>query len=94
MESMTIMPQTKTTDSIKTYITQHFFAARKRRLKASDPLLQSGIIDSMGILDLVGYLETSFEISILDDDLLPENFDSIETIATFVEKKQRQNQLL
>jgi acyl carrier protein len=85
------MPQPSTTVSIKTYINEHFPAARKLRLTDSDPLLQSGIIDSMGILDLVGYLETAFEISVADDDLLPENFNSIETIAAFVETKRRQN---
>ena len=46
----------------------------------------------MGILDLVEHLETTFDISVADDDLVPENFDSIENIAAFVEKKQNQHQ--
>jgi acyl carrier protein len=86
------MPQQTIIASIRTYISGNFPAVRKRKLEDTDPLLQSGIIDSMGILDLVGHLETTFDISVADDDLVPENFDSIETIAAFVEKKQNQHQ--
>jgi acyl carrier protein len=86
------MPQQTITVSIRNFISGNFPAVRKRQLKDTDPLLQSGIIDSMGILDLVGHLETTFDISVADDDLVPENFDSIETIAEFVERKQNQHQ--
>jgi acyl carrier protein len=86
------MPQQTIITSIRNFISGNFPAVRKRQLKDTDPLLQSGIIDSMGILDLVGHLETTFDISVADDDLVPENFDSIETIAEFVERKQNQHQ--
>jgi acyl carrier protein len=86
------MPQQTIIASIRTFISGNFPAVRKRKLEDTDPLLQSGIIDSMGILDLVGHLETTFDISVDDDDPVPENFDSIETIAAFVEKKQNQHQ--
>jgi acyl carrier protein len=86
------MPQQTIITSIRTFISGNFPAVRKRKLEDTDPLLQSGIIDSMGILDLVGHLETTFDISVADDDLVPENFDSIETIAEFVERKQNQHQ--
>ena len=86
------MPQQTIITSIRTFISDNFPAVRKRELGDTDPLLQSGIIDSMGILDLVEHLETTFDISVADDDLVPENFDSIETIAAFVEKKQNQHQ--
>jgi acyl carrier protein len=86
------MPQQTTITSIRNFISGNFPAAKKRNLGDTDLLLQSGIIDSMGILDLVGHLETTFDISVDDDDLVPENFDSIVTIAAFVEKKQNQHQ--
>jgi acyl carrier protein len=82
------MPQQRTTASIRSYIAEHFPAFRKKELHNTELLLQSGIIDSMGILDLVGHIETEFGISVADDDLVPENFGSIEAIATFVENKQ------
>jgi len=81
------MPQQDTIALIKAYIKEHFPAARKRGLDNSNTLLQSGVIDSMGILDVVSYVEAEFGISVSDDDLLPENFNSIAAIAKFVEKK-------
>lgn len=86
------MPRQTTITSIRNFISGNFPAVRKQNLGDTDLLLQSGIIDSMGILDLVEHLETTFDISVADDDLVPENFDSIETIAAFVEKKQNQHQ--
>jgi len=80
----------KTNDAsnkIREYIFNHFRLARQRSIPDSALLLDSGIIDSMGILDLVGFLEGEFKISISDEDLLPENFQSISHVATFVESK-------
>ena len=51
------------------------------------PLLDSGMIDSMGIYELVSKLEESCGISIGDDELVPENFNSINAIAALVEQK-------
>ena len=49
--------------------------------------LQSGIIDSTGVLELVEFVEKKLHIEIGDDELLPENFDSIEKICHFVSNK-------
>lgn len=51
-------------------------------------LLAQGIIDSMGILDLATFLETRFGIETTEDDLIPENFQSIATLAALVQRKQ------
>lgn len=51
------------------------------------PLIDSGVIDSFGIMSLLGYLEESFSIEISGDDLVPENFASIETISKFISLK-------
>jgi acyl carrier protein len=50
-----------------------------------DDLLESGVIDSLGVLELVAFLQQEFGIAISDDDLTPENFKSIECMAQFVE---------
>jgi acyl carrier protein len=50
--------------------------------------LDSGIVDSLGILDLVAFLESELSLTISDDELLPENFRSIEGISRFVEHKR------
>jgi acyl carrier protein len=77
-----------TTDRIRQFVLEKFPLARKRSLKDSDELLESGIVDSLGILDLVALLETEFGFTVSDDDLLPENFRSIERISEFAQQRR------
>ena len=53
-----------------------------------ESLLESGIIDSMGVLQLVAFLERTCGIKVEDDDLMPENFDTIAAITSFIERRQ------
>lgn len=48
------------------------------------------MIDSTGVLELVGYLEEAFDIRISDDELLPENLDTIDNVVRFVTRKQQE----
>lgn len=73
---------------IRFFILQKFATARKRVLKDCDPLLESGIIDSLGVLDVVGFLEETFMIKIEDEELIPDNFGSIQLLTSFVQRKQ------
>lgn len=57
------------------------------KLLDTDSLLDNNIIDSMGFLDLVTFVETEFEIAVEDDELMIDNFESIQSIAEFVERK-------
>jgi acyl carrier protein len=50
-------------------------------------LLDAGIIDSTGVLELVCFLETTFGIEVQDDEMLPENLDSIRAISNYVSRK-------
>jgi acyl carrier protein len=50
-------------------------------------LLEAGILDSLGVLALVSFIEGRYGIGISDDELLPENFDSIDAIATFIARR-------
>ena len=50
-------------------------------------LLDAGIIDSTGVLELVSFLETAFGIEVQDDEMLPENLDSIRAITSYVSRK-------
>ena len=50
-------------------------------------LLDAGVIDSTGVLELVSFLESTFGIEVHDDEMLPENLDSISAIASFVGRK-------
>jgi acyl carrier protein len=50
-------------------------------------LIEAGIIDSLGIMSLLGYLETNFSVQISGDDLIPENFSTIATIGDLLSQK-------
>jgi acyl carrier protein len=63
-------------------------AARTEPVAADEPLLSSGILDSLGIYNLIVFLENRFGIEVRDQELHPENFGTIATIAAFVEAKQ------
>jgi acyl carrier protein len=56
-------------------------------LSDETPLFRTGVIDSFGLLSLVQYLEQEFSISVRDEEMLPENFENIRTIARFVRSK-------
>jgi acyl carrier protein len=76
------------TARIKAYLIEHFPSARDHALGDDDHLLANGILDSLGVLDLVGYLEQEFGIAVSDDDLLPEHFETLRRLTSFVEDKQ------
>lgn len=74
--------------SIKQYILSHFPPARRRELREEDPLLESGMIDSLGILDVVAFIEAEFNVKVEDDDLTAENFQSIARMVRYLHRKQ------
>jgi acyl carrier protein len=80
-----------TTDSIEqrihAFLLEKFPLARKAGVGRDTALLEKGILDSLGILDVVSFLESEFSMVISDDELLPENFQSLGTLSTFVMKK-------
>lgn len=73
--------------NIKDFIMKNFPLARNRNINEADPLLESGILDSLGILEIVTYIENEFQIVLNDEDLVPENFQSIACIVSFVQSK-------
>ena len=56
-------------------------------LSESDSFLENGIIDSMGVLELVTFLESTFSIRVGDEEVLPENLDSISRVVAYVRRK-------
>jgi acyl carrier protein len=72
---------------IRKFILEKFPLARKQQIKDSDPLLESGVLDSLGVLDLVSFVEQEFSVHVADEELVPENFQTIDRIAAFVESK-------
>ena len=72
----------------------YFLGDDPSQLGASSSLIEAGLIDSTGVLELVGYLEEQFDIRITNEELLPENLDSIQNIVGFVERKRKGTVLL
>ncbi len=72
---------------IREFVLKQFPLARKNGVKPEDKWLENGLLDSLGILDLVHYLEEEFSIQASDDELVPENFDSLSAVVGFTQKK-------
>ena len=76
------------TDKIRTFIFSNFlFDADESALKNDASFLEQGIIDSTGVLELVEWLEETFAIKVEDDELIPENLDSVNQLAQFIARK-------
>ncbi len=73
--------------TIRKFIYDKFPLAKSRKLDDSSQLLEEGVLDSLGVLELVNFLQDEHGIPIEDEELVPENFASIEAIAAFVEAK-------
>ena len=74
-------------DRILAFITKRFPQARKSKLGETDPLLGSGIIDSLGVLEVVAFIEKEFSITVTDDELSPDNFGTLAALTEFVKRK-------
>lgn len=72
---------------VRDFVLKTFPIARKRQITNSDPLLESGLVDSQGVLEVVGFIEREFAIVVEDEELSPENFQTIDRIATFTQNK-------
>jgi len=69
------------------YLVESFMLGDGKCLEGSQSLLESGIIDSTGAMELVMFLEQTFKIEVADEDLVPENLDTINSIVQFVKRK-------
>ncbi len=73
---------------IHKFLLEKFPLARKAKVERETALLEKGILDSLGILDIVSFLESEFSITINDEELVPENFQSLETLSAFIGNKR------
>jgi acyl carrier protein len=73
---------------VRAFIEENFlFREDISQLADSDSLLENGVMDSTGILELVAFLESDFSIQMSDAEIVPDNLDSIAAIATYLERK-------
>jgi acyl carrier protein len=76
-------------EQIKSFVIENFlFGTDDATLGDDDSFLESGIIDSTGVLEVVGFIEDEFDIEVLDEELVPDNFDSLNKLVAYITKKQ------
>lgn len=73
---------------IRAFVERQFPIARQLAPDDDDPLLERGVVDSLGILEMVQFMTREFSIEIQDEDLTPENFASVTRLADFVMSRQ------
>jgi acyl carrier protein len=73
---------------VRSFILENFmFSNDESALNSEESLLDKGVIDSTGVMELVAFLEDEYKFRINDEELIPENLDSVRNIVTFVDSK-------
>ena len=76
------------TDSrVEKFIVDTFLYGDTKGLSSETSLTEAGIVDSTGILELISFLEKAYSITVKDEELIPENLDSLQQIAQFIRSK-------
>ncbi len=75
---------------IRDYVLENYlFTDDPSALDDSQSFLESGIIDSTGILEVISFLEAEFGVQVLDEEMVPENLDSVNNLAAFIGRKRK-----
>ncbi len=75
-------------EEIRQFIIDNFLMGQdSNSLKDDTSFLEEGVIDSTGILELVAFIEEKYEFSVEDEELIPENFDSIKNLCAYVDRR-------
>lgn len=73
---------------VRAFIVSSFlFGQNESDLGNDSSFLESGLIDSTGVLELVSFLETTYGVTVEDDELVPDNLDSVNRVVAFVNRK-------
>ena len=76
-------------EKIREYVLENYlFTDDQSELANDDSFLEKGILDSTGILEIINLIEEEYKIEVEDDEMIPENLDSVNNIVAFVSKKQ------
>lgn len=75
-------------NEIRNFIVSNFLFGDASALKEDTSFLESGIIDSTGILELIMFIETTCGVKVQPEEILPENLDSLNRIVQFVNRKR------
>ena len=76
-------------EDIRSFIVDNFLFGDAGGLNNDSSFLREGIVDSTGILQLVAFIQEQYLVAVEDEELIPENLDSVSKVAAFVEGKKR-----
>lgn len=76
--------------AVKEFIIENFLFGEEEQLKMDTDFFDKGIVDSTGVIELVSFMEETFNISVDDEELIPENLSSLKNIDLFLQKKLSQ----
>lgn len=82
------MQSTELKAQIRSFVLANFYVADPAKVPDGRSLLEQGIIDSTGVLEIISFVESTFGITVEDEEMIPANLDSIDGIARFVQRKQ------
>lgn len=77
-----------TQQRVRQFVLENFYVADPAELTDEVSLVEGGYVDSTGVLELIGFVETEFGIKVADADTTPENLGSIARIAAFVDRQR------
>ena len=73
---------------IRNFIDENFLFGDDDSYSETDSLIEQGIVDSTGILELVNFIGNTFDIMVKDEEVVPENFDSLYNILNYIKRKR------
>ena len=76
-----------TKNIVRNFVVENFLFGEDGKLEEDTSFLETGIVDSTGILELVAFLEETFHIQMEDEELIPDNLDSISNVASYLQRK-------
>lgn len=76
-------------ETLRKHIAETILFSKSYPYQDTDSFLENGVIDSMNVIELVLFLEQQFGIQVADQEIIPDNFDSIQKLADFVQSKQQ-----
>jgi len=75
------------TDDIRQFVIENFLFGKGENLQNGESLLDRGVIDSTGVLELIQYIEDRYGIKVEDEEAIPQNLDGVNNVASYVCKK-------
>jgi len=81
------MDATAIKSRVRQFVTTTFYVPDPSQVTDEVSFLETGIVDSTGVLEILGFLQSEFGVTVEDDEILPENLDSVARVAAYIERK-------